>query len=44
MVFKGKTVNNEDTIEKLGIKETDFLVVMGQVAKPPPKPKEEKKS
>jgi len=43
IVFKGKTVNNEDTIEKLGIKETDFIVVMSQVAKPPPKAKEETK-
>lgn len=32
IVFKGKTVNNEDTIEKLAIKETDFIVVMAQVA------------
>jgi hypothetical protein len=31
IVYKGKTVTNEDTIEKLGIKETDFLVVMAQV-------------
>jgi hypothetical protein len=30
-VYKGKTINNEDTVEKLGIKETDFLVVMTQV-------------
>ena len=44
IVFKGKTVNNEDTIEKLGIKETDFIVVMSQVAKPAPKPKEETKA
>jgi hypothetical protein len=43
VVFKGKTVNNEDTIEKLAIKETDFIVVMSQVAKPAPKPKEETK-
>ena len=47
IVFKGKTIaNNEDTIEKLGIKETDFLVIMSQIAvfyrlsqKPAPKPK-----
>ena len=33
IVYKGKTVtNNENTIEELGIKETDFLVVMSQVA------------
>lgn len=32
IVFKGKTVANEDTIEKLAIKETDFIVVMAQVA------------
>lgn len=31
IVFKGKTVANEDTIEKLAIKETDFIVVMTQV-------------
>ena len=31
IVYKGKTVTNEDTIEKLGIKETDFIVVMAQV-------------
>jgi hypothetical protein len=31
IIFKGKTTNNEDTIEKLGIKETDFLVVMSQI-------------
>lgn len=43
IVFKGKTVNNQDTIEKLAIKETDFIVVMSQVAKPVPKPKEESK-
>lgn len=43
IVFKGKTVNNEDTIEALGIKESDFIVVMTQVAKPQPKPKEEVK-
>ena len=43
IVFKGKTVNNQDTIEKLAIKETDFIVVMSQVAKPAPKPKEETK-
>ena len=46
IVFKGKTVANEDTIEKLAIKETDFIVVMAQVAvtftlsrNPPPRPK-----
>lgn len=43
IVFKGKTVNNEDSIVQLGIKDTDFIVVMSQVAKPPPKPKEESK-
>lgn len=43
IVFKGKTASNEDTIEKLAIKETDFIVVMAQVAKPQPKPKEETK-
>jgi hypothetical protein len=32
IVFKGKTAANEDTIEKLAIKETDFIVVMAQVA------------
>lgn len=32
IVFKGKTASNEDTIEKLAIKETDFIVVMAQVA------------
>jgi len=31
IVYKGKTINNEDTIEKIGIKETDFLVVMSQI-------------
>jgi hypothetical protein len=39
IVFKGKTVNNEDTIATLGIKDTDFFVVMNQVAKPAPKVK-----
>lgn len=43
IVFKGKTVNAEETVEKLGVKETDFMVVMAQVAKPAPKPKEETK-
>lgn len=32
LIFKGKTTNNEDTIEKIGFKDTDFLVVMTQVA------------
>lgn len=36
IVFKGKTAANEDTIEKLAIKETDFIVVMAQVAVFPP--------
>jgi hypothetical protein len=44
IVFKGKSVNNEDTIGTLGLKETDFFVVMNQVQKPAPKVKEEKKS
>jgi len=34
IVYKGKTVTNEDSIEKLGIKETDFIVVMAQVQVP----------
>lgn len=41
LIFKGKTTNNEDTIEKIGFKDTDFLVVMTQVAKPQPKSKVE---
>ena len=40
VVFKGKTLNNEDSIEKIGIKDTDFVVCMNQVAKPVAKPKE----
>lgn len=40
VVFKGKTLNSDDTIEKIGIKDTDFVVCMNQVAKPAPKPKE----
>lgn len=32
IIFKGKTTTNEETIEKLNLKETDFLVVMTQVA------------
>jgi hypothetical protein len=44
LVFKGKTVINDDTILKLGIKETDFLVVMTQVAKPLPRAKVENKA
>lgn len=43
VVFKGKTLNNDDSIEKIGIKDTDFVVCMSQVAKPAPKPKEESK-
>ena len=43
VVFKGKTLINEDTVEKIGIKDTDFVVCMNQVAKPAPKPKEEVK-
>ena len=40
VVFKGKTLNNEDSVEKIGIKDTDFVVCMNQVAKPAAKPKE----
>jgi uncharacterized ubiquitin-like protein YukD len=43
VVFKGKTLNGDDSVEKIGIKDTDFVVCMNQVAKPVPKPKEEKK-
>ena len=43
VVFKGKTLNNDDTVEKIGIKDTDFIVCMNQVAKPAPKAKEETK-
>ena len=50
IIFKGKTTNNEEKIEKLGLKETDFLVVMTQVAvqpslcrSPSPNPKLKKK-
>ena len=33
IVYKGKTIsNNDDTIEKIGIKETDFVIVMSTIA------------
>lgn len=32
LIFKGKTTNNDEELQKLGLKETDFLVVMNQVA------------
>lgn len=31
LIFKGKTTSNDDQVEKLGLKENDFLVVMNQV-------------
>lgn len=34
LIFKGKTTANNDQLDKLGLKETDFLVVMNQVAVP----------
>lgn len=36
IIFKGKTTTNDEKIEKLALKETDFLVVMTQVAVPLP--------
>jgi hypothetical protein len=32
LIFKGKTTSNDEELQKLGLKETDFLVVMNQVA------------
>lgn len=34
IVYKGKPVANTDTVSALGIKETDFLVIMNLVKKP----------
>lgn len=32
LIFKGKTTSNDEQLQKLGLKETDFLVLMNQVA------------
>jgi len=32
IIFKGKTTKDDESLEKLGLKETDFLVVMSQVS------------
>ena len=37
--FKGKTLNNDDTVEKIGIKDTDFIVCSIQAANSIPKSK-----
>lgn len=34
IVYKGKATTNEDQLEKLGVKEGDFLVIMTMVKKP----------
>lgn len=34
IVFKGKATNNTDVLSTIGVKESDFLVVMSLVKKP----------